>query len=406
MVIVIDPFVAGISGDMILCSLVDLGANGTKIIEGVKSCEKFLPGSILKKIEFVKINKHGINSTGLILEIDEKTHERKGLELKKALTNSLDELQLSENTKNFAKSCIDTLISAESKIHGISKDSVLFHEASNFDTLVDILGVAIAIEDLDLLNEEIVSMPIGVGGGTVNFSHGIMTNPASAILEILKNTNLKINGGMVKNELSTPTGVSILANLTNTSIEYYPMMKIDLIGYGAGKKDFENFSNVLKIVKGIKNKFEFDSVINLETNVDDVSGEILGNLIEKIMNEGAKDASIYPGITKKGRPTNLISIICDNDSLDKITETLISETGTLGIRVSYSNRIIVPRTTHETKIILADKTFNVKYKIAFFNGISSFKIEFDDLKKIAGYLNKSIKETDSLIRNEILKKDI
>ncbi len=406
MVIVIDPFVAGISGDMILCSLVDLGANGTKIIEGVKSCEKFLPGSILKKIEFVKINKHGINSTGLILEIDEKTYERKGLELKKALTNSLDELQLSENTKNFAKSCIDTLISAESKIHGISKDSVLFHEASNFDTLVDILGVAIAIEDLDLLNEEIVSMPIGVGGGTVNFSHGIMTNPASAILEILKNTNLKINGGMVKNELSTPTGVSILANLTNTSIEYYPMMKIDLIGYGAGKKDFENFSNVLKIVKGIKNKFEFDSVINLETNVDDVSGEILGNLIEKIMNEGAKDASIYPGITKKGRPTNLISIICDNDSLDRITETLISETGTLGIRVSYSNRIIVPRTTHETKIILADKTFNVKYKIAFFNGISFFKIEFDDLKKIAGYLNKSIKETDSLIRNEILKKDI
>lgn len=406
MVIVIDPFIAGISGDMMLCSLVDLGANKTKIIEGVKSCEKFLPGSILKKIDFAKINKHGINSTGLILDIDEKTHERKGLELKKALTNSVDELQLSDNSKNFAKSCIDTLISAESKIHGISKESVLFHEASSIDTLVDILGVAIAIDDLGLFDEEIVSMPIGVGGGTVNFSHGKMTNPASAILEILKNTNLKVHGGMIKTELSTPTGISILSNLTNTSIEYYPLMKINSVGYGAGKKDFENFSNVLKIVKGIKNNFESDSVIKLETNVDDVSGEILGNLIEKIINDGAKDASIYHGVTKKGRPTNLISIICDNDSLDKITDTLISETGTLGIRVSYSDRIIVPRTNHETQIILSDKTFNVKYKIALFNGKSSFKIEFDDLKKIASYLNKSIKETDSLIRNEILEKDV
>ena len=196
-------------------------------------------------------------------------------------------------------------------------------------------------------------MPICVGGGTITFSHGTMTNPASAVLEILKNSKLVIHGGMVKNELTTPTGACILVNLTNTSIEFYPSMKIDSIGYGAGKNDFDNFSNVLKIVRGIKkNNFESDSVIILETNVDDVSGEILGNLIEKIMHDGAKDASIYHGITKKGRPTNLVSIICDNDTIDKITDTLITETGTLGIRVTSSNRIIVPRTIHEIKIII------------------------------------------------------
>ncbi len=406
MVIVIDPFVAGISGDMVLCSLVDLGANGNKIIRGVKSCEKFLPGSILKKIDFTKINKHGIDSTGLLLEIEEKSHERTGLELKQALTQSIEELHLSENAKNFTTSCIDTLIFAESKIHGIPKESVLFHEASSIDTLVDILGVAIAIDDLGIFDEKIVSMPIGVGGGTVNFSHGTMTNPASAVLEILKNTNLKIHGGIVKSELTTPTGVSILVNLTNTSIEYYPSMKIDSIGYGAGKKDFDNFSNVLKIVKGNEKNLDSDFVINLETNVDDVSGEILGNLIETIMKVGAKDVSIYHGITKKGRPTNLISVICNNDTIDKITETLISETGTLGIRVSSSERIIVPRTIHETQIFLGDKSFKVKYKISSFKGKSSFKIEFDDVKKIATSLDKSIKETDSLIRNEILKEDV
>ena len=407
MVTIIDPFVSGISGDMILCSLIDLGADKNKIIDGVKSAEKFLPNSEIRKIDFIKIKKHGIESTTLILDIDENIHERKGSEVKLALINSLNEINLSEKVKNFAESCIDTLILAESKVHGIPAESVHFHEASSIDTLVDIIGVAIAVENLAILDEEIVSMPICVGGGTVTFSHGVMTNPASAILEIFKNSNLTIYGGNIKNELTTPTGASILVNLTNTPIEYYPFMKIDSIGYGAGKNDFDDFANVLKIVKGSKkNNFDSDSVIILETNVDDVSGEILGNLIEKIMQDGAKDASIYHGITKKGRPTNLVSIICDNNTYEKIADTLITETGTLGIRVATSNRLIVPRTIREAKLNFNGKIFTVKYKVSVFKGKSNFKIEFDDLKKISNFLNKSIKETESLIRNEIIKEDV
>ncbi len=407
MVTIIDPFVSGISGDMILCSLIDLGADKNKIIDGVKIAEKFLPNSEIRKIDFIKIKKHGIESTALILDIDENIHERKGSEVKLALINSLNEINLSEKVKNFAESCIETLILAESKVHGIPAESVHFHEASSIDTLVDIIGVAIAVENLAILDDEIVSMPICVGGGTVTFSHGVMTNPASAILEIFKNSNLTIYGGNIKNELTTPTGASILVNLTNTPIEYYPFMKIDSIGYGAGKNDFDDFANILKIVKGSKkNNFDSDSVIMLETNVDDVSGEILGNLIEKIMQDGAKDASIYHGITKKGRPTNLVSIICDNNTYEKIADTLITETGTLGIRVTTSNRLIVPRTIREAKLNFNGKIFTVKYKVSVFKGKSNFKIEFDDLKKISNFLNKSIKETESLIRNEIIKEDV
>ena len=407
MVTIIDPFLAGISGDMILCSLIDLGADKNKIIDGVKIAEKFLPNSVIKKIDFIKIKKHGIESTTLILDIDENIHERKGSEIKHALKNSLNEINLSEKVKKFAESCIETLILAESKVHGIPAESVHFHEASSIDTLVDIIGVAIAVEHLAILDEEIVSMPICVGGGTVTFSHGVMTNPASAILEIFKNSNLTIHGGNIKNELTTPTGASILVNLTNTPIEYYPLMKIDSIGYGAGKNDFDDFANVLKIVTGSKkNNFDSDSVIILETNVDDVSGEILGNLIEKIMQDGAKDASIYHGITKKGRPTNLVSIICDNNTYEKIADTLITETGTLGIRVTTSNRLIVPRTIRGVKLNFNGKLFTVKYKVSMFKGKSNFKIEFDDLKKISNFLNKSIKETESLIRNEIIKEDV
>lgn len=407
MVIVIDPQIAGISGDMILCSLVDLGANKTKIIDGLKQSEKFLSNSTIKQIDFKKIDKHGIESTSLFLEIDEHVHERKGTEIKKAIMDSANEIGLSNKAKSFAESCIDTLISSESKIHGLPFESVHFHEASSIDTLIDIVGTAIAMDDLALFDEDIICMPIAVGGGTVTFSHGTMSNPASAILQILKNSKLSIHGCQVKDELTTPTGASILVHLAKTSMDFYPSMEIISVGYGAGKKEFDEFSNVLKIVKGHqKNNFQLDSVKILETNVDDVSGEIMGNLIEKIMNKGARDVSIYNGITKKGRPTNLISVICDDASLHEIMELLVIETGTLGIRVSTSDRFIVPRKIHNIKLIFDNNEFLVKYKVSSFKGKNDFKIEFDDLKLISNTLNKSIKETESLIRKEIMKLDV
>ncbi|AJW71590.1 nickel pincer cofactor biosynthesis protein LarC [Nitrosopumilus adriaticus] len=406
MVVVIDPQIAGISGDMILSSLIDLGADKKRIIDGIKDSEKFLSNSTINKIDFQKIQKHGIDCQQLILEVNEEPHERKGSEIKNAIVNSTKALGLCEKSQVFAESCIDTLISSESKIHGIPEDSVHFHEASSIDTLVDIVGVTICLEDLGLFKEKIVCLPVSVGGGTVTFSHGIMSNPASAILEIFKNSNLIVKGNDSKEELTTPTGACILVNLTDIAVEYYPSMKIDSIGYGAGQKNFESFSNSLKIIRGSNNNFDVDSVKILETNVDDVSGEILGNLIEKIMTKGAKDVSIYHGIAKKGRPTNLVSVICDDENVDDIVDALVLETGTLGVRISDSNRFIVPRTIHDVSLTLDGKSFKVNYKKSTFKGKTDFKIEFDDLKKISNTIDKSIKETESLLRKEIEKMEI
>jgi uncharacterized protein (TIGR00299 family) protein len=228
-----------------------------------------------------------------------------------------------------------------------------------------------------------------------------MSNPASAILEIFKNSNLIIKGNSANEELTTPTGACILVNLVHESVDFYPSMKIDSIGYGAGQKEFETFSNVLKIVKGSENNFESDSVKVLETNVDDVSGEILGNLIEKTMEKGALDVSICNGITKKGRPTNLISVICTNKNIDKIIDTLVMETGTLGVRVSDSNRFIVPRSMHNVNLNLNGLSFQINYKKFSYMGKTNFKIEFDDLKKVSNTLDKSIREIDILLRKEI-----
>ncbi len=403
MVLVIDPQIAGISGDMLLCSLMDLGADKNKIINGIKQSEKFFSNSSIKKLDFQKIQKHGVQAMQLVLEIEEDVHERKGLEIKKAIIDSTHALGLSEKAKTFAKSCIDTLIFSESEIHGISENSVHFHEASSIDTLVDIVGITIALEDLGLFDEKIVCLPISVGGGSITFSHGTMSNPAGALLEIFKDSNLIIKGNAANDELTTPTGACILVNLTNNAVEYYPSMKVNSIGYGAGQKDFETFANVLKIVQGSENDFEIDSVKILETNVDDVSGEILGNLIEKIMGKGAKDVSIFHGITKKGRPTNLVSVICNDENVDEIVDTLVLETGTLGIRISDSNRFTVPRTVHNVSLTLNGQSFAVNYKKSSFKGKTDFKIEFDDLKNISNMLDKSIKETESILRKEIEK---
>ena len=403
MVIVIDPQIAGISGDMLLSSLVNLGADKNKIIEGIIKSQKFLSDSTIKKIDFQKIQKQGIESTELILEIDENVSKRKGIEIKKAISDSVNELNLTTKAKTFTELCISTLISSESKIHGISEDSVHFHEASSIDTLVDIVGTAIALDDLRLFEEKIVCLPVSVGGGTVSFSHGTMSNPASAVLQIFKNSNLNIQGNNSKEELTTPTGACILVNLTNSPVEYYPSMNITSIGYGAGQKDFEGFSNVLKIIQGDENNFEMDSVKILETNIDDVSGEILGHLIEKIMDQGAKDVSIYPGITKKGRPTNLVCVICDDVKVDAIIDTLILETGTLGIRISNSNRFIVTRSNHNFSLTFDGKSFEVNYKKSSHKGKTHFKIEFDDLKNISNALDKPIVDIESFLRKEIEK---
>jgi len=405
MVIVIDPQIAGISGDMLLSSLVNLGADKNKIVEGIMKSQKFLQGSTIKKIDFQKIQKCGVESTELILEIDENISERKGIEIKKAILDSINELSLTTKAKIFAESCINTLISAESKIHGISENSVHFHEASSIDTLVDIVGITIALDDLKLFEEKIVCLPVSVGGGTVSFSHGTMSNPASAILQIFKNSNLNIQGNNSKEELTTPTGACILVNLTNNPVQYYPSMNVSSIGYGAGQKDFEGFSNVLKIIQGDQNNFDMDSVKILETNIDDVSGEILGHLIDKIMEQGAKDISIYPGITKKGRPTNLICIICNDEKVNEITDILVLETGTLGIRISDSNRIIVPRTNHSFSLTFEGKSFEIKYKKSTYKEKTHFKIEFEDLKNISKTLDKPIRDVELFLRKEIEERE-
>ena len=404
MVLIIDAQIAGISGDMILSSLVSLGANKSRIIEGIHTAESFLDNSKIINIDFMSVQKNGKVATQLVLKIDENIHERNGTDVKHCIIESSKKIGLSKSGLNFATNAINTLISAESKVHGEQESSVHFHEAASIDTVVDILGTAIALDDLNLFNDEIICSPVAIGGGTVTFSHGKTSNPAYAILEIFKNSDIIIQGGTITDELTTPTGASILVNLAKSCSEFYPPMKINSVGYGAGSKDFAEFANVLKIVNG-KTKMNLvkDTVQILETNVDDVSGEVLGNMIEKIMSNGAKDVTITSGITKKGRPTQLISVICDSESMNSILELLVAETKTLGVRIRNSERYVVPRSIEQDTVEIDGHKFPVHYKMV--KGNSHFKIEFEDIKSISDSLNKPFHQIEELIREKIMEKD-
>jgi|TARA_B110000014_G_scaffold132767_1_gene91723 hypothetical protein len=403
MVLFIDCSVAGISGDMILSSLVDLGANKSKIINGIKESADLLDGSTIKKLDFIKVQKKGKSATQLVLEVDENTHERKASEIKKCIQLSSQKLGLSNNAKLFAENSINSLISAESYVHGEDESSVHFHEASGIDTVVDIIGTAIAFDDLNLFDQKISCSHVAIGGGTVSFSHGTTSNPAYAITEIFKNSNIIVIGGPISEELTTPTGASILVNLASSCNEFFVDMSIDSVGYGSGTKDFDEFANVIKLILGNSNEtLVKDSVQILETNLDDVSGEIIGNTIEKLMKNGAKDVTVSHAVTKKGRPTQLISVICDPNDTNLLLKLLINETGTLGVRIRTSQRYVVPRQILESKIIFENQDFTIHYKIS---NSGHFKLEYEDVKFISNQLKLTFNKTEELLKEQIKKKN-
>jgi len=409
MTLVIDPQIAGISGDMLLCSLVDMGANEDKIIREIAESTGILD------MKFARVSKRGMSATGLQLNISKDYSERPGLDVRDDIVRTAAKARLSNDATKFATDSIDILISAEAKIHGKSRDAVQLHEAGSMDTIVDIIGTAIALEDLGLCSDRIYCCPVSVGAGTTSFSHGTISNPSPAVLEILKKTGIAISG-CDAGELATPTGVSMLAALRPKCIPHYPAMKIDRIGYGAGTREYDRFANALKVVRGHSSFKETipvevlrdidpkastitDSIWVLETNVDDVTGEMLGAAIKRLTDAGALDVALITGTGKKGRPTNIITVICKREIVSALLKILMDETKTLGVRVRQSSRIVAIREYKTANIMLNGQTFSVRYKTVMDSDY--LKIESDDIQKIADAIKQSFKNTEALIKDKI-----
>ena len=407
---VIDSQVAGIAGDMLVSALVDAGANGRKITDAIFACENSLKGSKVTKSKFVKVNSHGFAATQLQLQYKDSVRERRGSEMLKALIKVCDSLDLENRARAFAVDSLKTIISAEARIHGEEMNTVHLHEASSIDTLADLVGTATALQDLKLFDARVFSTSVAVGGGLLKFSHGTVPNPAAAILEIFKGKKFTLVAGQASTEMTTPTGAAMLVSLAKDgSVPHYPTMMPESIGYGAGTRKFEGFANVVRLLLGTSSIVQDtakDSVCVIETNLDDATGEILGNLVDRL-SEVVKDVTVISGTTKKSRPAYLIRIISDKGRVQEVLEILFAESGTLGARVQEVERFVLQRTILTVPVTLGDNLFSVHVKVAkdsTTGRITSVKPEFEDVKLIASRCQLSVKRTLELVTAQVLQK--
>jgi pyridinium-3,5-bisthiocarboxylic acid mononucleotide nickel chelatase len=413
-IVVIDPQVAGISGDMFLSALVDCGADKNKIIDNIKMIEKLFSDTIIKKIEFINSESNGIRATKLLLEIEERLRVRNASEMLRILADCCEVTNISEEAKKFVIETMKTIIRVESKIHNKEVKDLHLHESSSIDTAADIIGSATALDDLDLFSDTtFYSTKVAVGGGTTQFSHGTVPNPTYAVLEIFRSLELPIAGGPVHTEITTPTGAAILAGLNPRIISTYPEFIPHKIGYGTGIKKFDGIPNVLRISIGESNIYDSlqsDTISVLETNIDDMAGEMIGDLVEKIsrLDEGVKDVTVVSGITKKNRPVHILKVICSGDIEKRIIELIFNETGTLGIRKTINERYRLERFSVLLPITIENNEYVISVKISKDQQgkIINIKPEFENVREIANKLGFPLKKTMETVNNLIFQRDL
>ena len=411
--IVIDCQSVGISGDRIVAALIDLGVDVEKVSKAMESSKEYVEGCKSLNIEIHETIRNGFRAKQIKIKTDENKQHRSGKELINAVSETVKGLDLSSWAQEVANKSIKTLIDAESKLHGKKIDNVVLHEAGSIDTVVDIIGVASALDILGASKDtKIYSTPVALGGGLFKFSHGTMASPAPATLEILTRKGFDVVGGPLDFELSTPTGVSILTSLAKKTLRYFPEFRPQAIGYGAGLKEFDNVPNILRIITGemTGSKLVHDEVLLLETNLDDVTGETVGFTMERLLSTGAKDVSIIPMIEKKSRPGWIISVMAEEKDVDRLTEILTTETGTLGVRIYPCHRRILTRESKKIQLNVDGEKHEVDVKIATdrLGNIVNLKPEYDDVRKLALKINRPFREihekASQQARKELMKR--
>ncbi len=261
-------------------------------------------------------------------------------------------------------------------------------EAGSADTLADIIGISLALENLGIGEEAVVySLPVAVGGGLFKFSHGRVQAPAPATISIASAHHLPIVGGPVQAELATPTGMSILANLATEMGNVYPLFTPKRVGYGAGRRNFEGFPNVLRAVMGDQElkKGRREQVAILETNLDDVTGETLGFLMERLRGEGALDAHVVSATGKKNRPTYILRVISRVEDAEKLGDIIFEESGTLGIRTFQAMREVASRSVKTVNFSIDGRNAKVRVKTSHNHGgkVANVKPEYEDIASLA-----------------------
>jgi uncharacterized protein (TIGR00299 family) protein len=286
---------------------------------------------------------------------------------------------ISPRAKDLAKAIFTRIGEAEAKVHGMPLRQVHFHEVGAIDSIADIVGTAIAWDALGITSA--ASSPIPTGRGFITIAHGRCAIPAPATAELL--AGIPLAASNVECELTTPTGAGIVKALCE-SFGPLPAMTINKIGYGAGTKDLPEQANLLRIILGEKSGAAaapgLETVWVLETNLDDTTGEIIGYTQERLFAAGALDVYLTPIQMKKNRPAVMLSVLCKAADCDALETILFTETGTLGVRRSATQRRALPREA----ITVSTPWGEVAGKVATLpSGAKAFTAEFEACRKLA-----------------------
>lgn len=406
----IDTTNSGVSGDMLFAGLLGLIDNPDEIIDEINEISKFISGIINFKVKLANVERSGIKVNQLDVKIEEKKDHRSGKSLKEALETYMEEKEFSENAKIYANNVIDSLINAEAYVHGKLAEEIHLHELSSIDTLLDILGVTRALEILGVFRKElhISTSTLPLGGGFVKTAHGIIPVPAPATSKIIENSGIPVQFGPIDSELTTPTGAALLVNLP--CMYEKPQLQIEKIAYSTGQKNFTNFPNIFRVFygKGSKNLESYGEKVEIiETDVDDVSGEVIGHLMKRLESEKILDVQIIPAWTKKRRPSNIIKVLCSPEYKFDIINILLDELGTLGVRFTTIDRVCVERIYEKIELEIDGVKYPITYKISYIKTFDqtqlvNVKPEYEDLNKICELTGLSMKKVQ-LFAQEKLK---
>ena len=365
---------AGIAGDMALGALLDAGAD----LDEVRTLLERLPFSGWE-IEVEPVLRSGIAATHVNVKAEEsgviRTHAH--------IVGLIEEARLPDRVRDRALATFAALAEVEGRLHRRPAASVHFHEVGGLDAIVDIVGTAAALESLGV--DRVAASSVATGTGLIRSAHGVLPNPAPAVVELLRGA--PTYGRDVSVELTTPTGAAILA-ASCSAWGALPTMQIAATGYGAGSREIPDLPNLTQVVIGDVVESELPDpgqpVVLLEVNVDDATGETIAHAVAALLGAGAHDAWVTPIVMKKGRPAHLVSALADPALASQVARTLTAETGSLGVRATRLQRW--PAALGQDEVEVGGLPVRVKVSPG------RVKAEHDDVAKVARLTGLPLRE--------------
>lgn len=383
----------GAAGDMLTAALLELLPNKDAFLHRMNHLG--IPGVVVSAEKSVKCGITGTHFSVKVHDVEEDDHlydhhhhhhHHGSMDQIRSIVNGMS---IPTMVKLDIMAVYSEIAEAESHAHGVPVDQIHFHEVGSMDAVADITAVCLLMHELDV--DRVIASAVHVGSGTVRCAHGVLPVPAPATAYILK--NVPVYGGKIQSELCTPTGAALLKHF----VEDYgdmPTMKISKIGYGMGKKDFER-ANCVRVMLGESTDSK-DAILELNCNIDDMTGEEVGFALERLMEHGALDAFTVPVGMKKSRPGVMLTVLCKEVNKEDLVHLIFRHTTTLGIREKRCERYVLERS-----IDTVDTPYGkIRRKVSSGYGVQRVKLEHDDLSRIAKEQNLSLSEVLAKVTEE------